>query len=307
MLQTILGSTGIIGTEIAKSLPQYTEHIRLVSRNPKQVNPYDEILQADLLDAEQTIKAVEGSEVVYLTPGLQYNIKIWREQWPQIMQNTIEACKRAGAKLVFFDNVYMYGMVDGWMTEESPYKPVSRKGEVRAQIAKMLMKEAEKGNLQALIARSADFYGPNAGTGVGNVLVIDNYMKGKKAQWMGDVNKKHSFTYTADAGKATALLGNTESAFNQEWLLPTAKDTLTGKEFIELAAKLAEVDPKYMILKKSMLRMAGLFNGLIRELAEMYYQYQFDYLFDSSKFEKSFDFQATSYKDGIEECIKASE
>ena len=303
--QTILGSTGVIGTEIARSLPQYTEHIRLVSRNPRKVNSDDEIMPADLLDEEQTLKAVEGSEVVYLCPGLEYNSKVWREQWPRIMQNTINACKKAGSRLVFFDNVYMYGRVEGWMTEKSPYKPDSKKGRVRAQIAEMLLDEIRQGYMQALIARSADFYGPGATLGIGNVLVLDKLARGKKAQWMGDINARHSFTYTVDAGKATALLGNTKSAFNQQWHLPTDMEVLTGKEFIELSAKVAGTEPKYMLIKKGMLTMMGLFNTTLREIAEMYYQNQYDYLFDSSKFDKAFDFQITSYSDGIAQTIKS--
>ncbi len=118
-MQTILGANGIISTELAKALPRYTDKIRLVSRNPRKVNETDEIFSADLMNKEQTLAVVAGSEVVYLTAGLQYNISVWREQWPVIMRNVIDACIVHHAKLVFFDNVYMYGKVNGWMTEET--------------------------------------------------------------------------------------------------------------------------------------------------------------------------------------------
>ena len=98
------------------------------------------------------------------------------------------------------------------------------------------MDEVKKGNLQALIARAPDFYGPGTPLSFVNVMVIQNYAKGKKAQWMGNDRKKHSFIFTPDAGKATAMLGNTPSAFNQVWHLPTDQNTLTGKEFIEMTA-----------------------------------------------------------------------
>jgi len=82
------------------------------------------------------------------------------------MVNTIEACKRTRAKLIFFDNVYMYGEVHVPMTEQTPYAPCSKKGAVRAEIATALMDEIKAGNLTAMIARSADFYGPNTKNGV---------------------------------------------------------------------------------------------------------------------------------------------
>ena len=93
-MQTILGSSGVIGRELAKALPQYPDKIRLVSRNPKKVNGGDELFKANLLNADETMKAIEDWEVVYLTVGLQYDINIWRKQWPTLMQNVIDACKK---------------------------------------------------------------------------------------------------------------------------------------------------------------------------------------------------------------------
>lgn len=304
-MQTILGSTGVIGTELAKSLTQHTDKIRLVSRNPKRVNPTDQLVVADLTNPEQVLTAVEGSEVVYLTVGLEYKIGVWQNQWPLIMQNVIEACKTNKAKLVFFDNVYAYGLVRGWMKEDTLVNPASKKGEVRAQIAQMIMSEVEKGHLDALIARAADFYGPNTPLSFATVTVFHNLQKGKTAQWFVDANKKHSMTYTPDAGKATAILGNTTSAYNQIWHLPTDKNVLTGKEFIELAAKAFGVEPKYIVLKKWMIQMVGYFVPVVKESIEMLYQNEHDYLFDSTKFEKAFNFTPTSYQDGIAETVKS--
>jgi len=298
-MQTILGSSGVIGNELAKSLTQYTNKIRLVSRNPKKVNPTDELFTANLLKAEEVLKAVEGSEVVYLTVGIQYKTSMWQQQWPLIMKNVIEACKQNNSKLVFFDNVYVYGRVNGWMKEDTPIKPVSRKGEVRKQVTEMLMNEVENGNLKAIIARAADFYGPNTPLSFVTVTVFENFKKGKKAMWFIDAEKKHSFTYTPDAGKATAMLGNSDSTYNQVWHLPSDKNVLTGKEFIELSAEAFGVKPEYTVLKKWMIKMAGLFNSNVRESVEMLYQNDSDYLFDSTKFENAFNFRPTSYEEGI--------
>lgn len=304
-MQTILGSTGVIGTELAKSLTQYTDKIRLVSRNPKSVNSTDQLVIADLTNPEQVLNAVEGSDVVYLTAGLQYKINIWQTQWPIIMKNVISACKTHKAKLVFFDNVYAYGLVKGWMKEDTLVNPVSKKGEVRAQIAQMIMNEVERGSLDAMIARAADFYGPNTPLSFATVTVFQNLKRGKKAQWFIDANKKHSMTYTPDAGKATAILGNTSSAYNQIWHLPTDKNALTGKEFIELTAKAFGVEPRYTVLKKWMIQVVGTFIPVVKESIEMLYQNEHDYLFESTKFEKAFNFTPTSYQDGIAETVKS--
>src|ERR1019366_8883305 len=116
---TILGAGGAIGDELAKLLAARNQPFRVVGRHPRTVPGAAETVVADLSDPDQTIRAVTGSSMVHLLVGLKYELKVWQEMWPRIMSNTIEACKRAGAKLIFFDNVYMYGRVKGPMTEET--------------------------------------------------------------------------------------------------------------------------------------------------------------------------------------------
>ena len=305
-MQTILGSGGAIGIELAKALPAFTNKIRLVSRNPQKVNDTDELLSADLLDADAVKKAVKGSNVVYVTVGFPYSLKVWQKNWPIFVSNVIQACIEHKCKLVFFDNIYMYDpdYLNG-MTEETPINPPSKKGKVRAEIVKMIMDKVKTGELTALIARSADFYGPQVQTSMLTETVIKPLSNGKKANWLGPVNYKHSFTYTPDAGKATALLGNTEDAYNQVWHVPTADNPPTGKEWIEIIAKELGVKPKYQALSKFLVRIIGLFVPIMKEMVEMLYQYDRDYDFNSKKFETRFDIKPTSYHDGIKEIIKS--
>ena len=305
-MQTILGSGGAIGIELAKALKGYTTEIRLVSRHPQKVNETDELVAADLTNPSDVHKAVAGSSVAYLTVGLPYNIKVWREKWPLIMRNVINSCEKHKVKLVFFDNIYMYdpNYLNG-MTENTPVNPSSKKGKIRAEIVQMIMDEIEAGKLTALIARAADFYGPGVQkTSVLYETVIRPLKNGKKANWMGGITFQHSYTYTPDAGKATALLGNTDDAYNQVWHLPTAANPLTGKEWIEAIAKELGVKPKYQAAPKFMIRMIGLFIPTMSEMVEMMYQYDRDYVFDSSKFENRFGIRATTYPEGIKEAIK---
>ena len=297
-MTTILGAGGAIGNELAKILAASNTPFRLVSRSPKPVAGA-ELLAADLADREQTIRAVAGSSVVHLLAGLKYELRVWQELWPRIMANAIEACKRAQAKLIFFDNVYMYGKVDGPMMEDTPYAPCSKKGEIRAKIATSLMNEVKTGGLSAMIARSADFYGPGTQNGVPNVLVFEAFAKGSKASWLVNAAVPHSLTFTPDAARGLTLLAERESAWNQVWHLPTTVDPPTGKDFIAMAAKEFGVSPKYRVLSTPMLWLAGWFNPLVRESYEMLYQNDSPYLFDSTKFAKEFGFTGTPYLEGI--------
>ena len=298
-MQTILGAGGAIGTELVRELAQMREPVRLVGRHPRSAPGATEVVAADISSLDQTISAVSGSNVVYLLVGLKYDIGVWRELWPRIMSNAIEACKRASAKLIFFDNVYLYGKVGGPMTEDAPANPCSKKGEVRAQIVATLLSEVRAGKLNAMIARSADFYGPRVRTGVPNILIFDKFAKRSTASWLVDDSVPHSYTYTVDAAKSLALLANSESAWNQTWHIPTAPNPPTGKDFIRMAAREFGVEPKYRVLSRPLIKIAGLFDSDIRESYEMLYQSDSEYLFDSTKFSKAFRFEPVSYAEGI--------
>lgn len=300
-MHTILGAGGPVANALTRQLIERNENIRLVSRRPAAITGSNISWQkADLLNFAEVLDAVKGSEVFYLTAGLVYDKDVWRQQWPVIMQNMINAAKETGARFIFFDNVYMYGLVNGPMTEDTPYHPSSVKGEVRAKIATQLMDEIKAGNLNASILRGADFYGAESMNSFLDSMVLAKYAKGEKAQWMGNPNCLHSFTYLPDCGTAMRLLGETPEADNQIWHVPTAKP-MTGHQFMQLAASVYGVDPKYMRISKLMLQLLGVFNKLIRGTIEMYYQTDHDYIFDSSKFESHFKVKPTLYKDGITE------
>jgi nucleoside-diphosphate-sugar epimerase len=306
-MQTILGAGGAIGSELAKALTKYTDQIRIVSRNPQAVNKTDQLFKADLTRREEVLAAIEGSEIVYVVVGFPYNLKVWQDSWPPFIHNVIDGCKANNSKLVFFDNIYMVDINHiGNITEDAPMRPPSKKGAVRAEVDRQIIQAYETGEIKALIARSADFYGPNIGNSVFQETVVNNLMKGKSANWLASAKYKHSMTYTPDAAIATAILGNTEDAYNQIWNLPTAADPPTGKEWIEACARELGVKPKMMVASKFIIRMMGLFNPIMKELLEMMYQNDRDYIFNSSKFEKRFDFKPTPYAEGIKKVVEAA-
>lgn len=298
-MHTILGANGIIAQELSRALAVQTSNIRQVSRNPRKVNQTDKLFPANLLDGKATAKAVAGSDVAYLVAGLKYSASVWQEQWPRVMRNVIDACKQHGTRLVFFDNVYAYGLVDGVMTEDTPFNPTSKKGEVRAKIATMLLDEMRSGNLQAMIVRAADFYGPGAVQSFPHATVFERLRAGKTPQWIGNPHAVHTFTFTPDAGRAVALLGRSSEAYGQTWHLPTTKEPLTGADFVRLACDQTGQPDKLQVVPRWLLRLMGLFMHVLRENEEMMYQFEYDYRFDSSKIESAFGLQPTPYRQGI--------
>lgn len=300
-MQTILGANGQIAEELIRELHRnYTTDLRLVSRNPKKVNGTDQLFPANLLDAQATDKAVEGSDIAYLTVGLPMNAQMWVEQFPVMMQNVIEACKKHHCKLVFFDNTYMYAKTSEPQTEESPFVPVGEKSTVRAKIATMLLDEMDKKNMEAVICRAPEFYGPGRTQSITNSLIFDNIKQGKKLKFPLKDNTLRTLIWTPDASRAMALIGNTPGAYNQTWHLPCDDNRLTYQELINLASKIYHRELKYTVLKMWMFKLGGLFNEQSKEVQELLPRYKYDNIFISEKFKKRFpDFKVTTYREGV--------
>lgn len=297
-VHSVIGGNGTIGEETVRHLVAAGCQVRVVQRHPAPVTESVATASADVFDLDGLTRAVGGSDVVYLIIGLPYDAKIWLEGFPRAVSNAVEAARRVGARLVYFDNVYMYGPVPGIMTEKTPDHPTTQKGIARARAARVLMDAVEKGTIRGLIARSADFYG--------NYRPFDmvrdiagKLAKGRKAQLLLSDDKVHSLTYIPDAGRAVAALGQRQDAFNDIWHMPTDPDALTGAQLVDLIAALLGTQARHTVVPKIMLRMAGLFNRNVRGLLEMSYQFEQDYRFDSSKIARAFAITATPMRQGL--------
>jgi nucleoside-diphosphate-sugar epimerase len=303
MLHTILGINGPIGKGLATELKNRGQQVRGISRRPFHGDW--EYVTADVLNLQQLTAATEGSDVIYLCVGLKYDINIWSRDWQTVMSNCINASLANNAKLVFIDNVYMYGLVEGEMTETTPSKPNSKKGVVRMHIADMLLDAFANKGLKGCIGRAADFYGPDCANSFVNMLVFEKFAKQKSANWLGKDDVVHSFTFTNDIFKSLATLGMDDRSNGQIWHLPTKENPLTGKQMIALAAQEMGVPAKHSNLGNFMVWVGGLFNPLVKESKEMMYQNNNPYIFDSSKYQHTFgDVIPTTYQEGVKATAK---
>lgn len=300
-MQTVLGANGQIGTELARELYRnHTRDLRLVSRNPRRLHESDELVAADLLDPEQADRAVAGSEIAYLTVGLPPDSKLWAQQLPVMMRNVIDACETHGAKLVFFDNTYMYSPTASPQTEQTPFRPVGSKAQTRANIAAMLLDAMEQGRVEGVICRAPEFYGPGATQSLSNSMVFSRIGRGEKALIPLSDSTRRTLIWTPDASRATALIGNTPSAYGQTWHLPCADDHPDYAQLVTWAGQAWGKAAKSSVLSRPMLAMARLFNKELREFWPLMPRYGVDLDFDSSKFKRAFpDFEVTGYAEGL--------
>jgi len=224
------------------------------------------------------------------------------------MKNVTTACLHHGVRLVFFDNIYALSRDHlNPITESSPLQPSSKKGEIRAEVIKILMESVEKKGLLGLIARSADFLTLEENKGMIKPLLYDRMKKNQQAQWICNAKVIHTFSYLPDLGKGTALLGTTPDVMQQVWNLPTDPSPMTGVDWIRLMAEEMPASEKYTTISAGMIRFLGLFIPYMRELVEMLYQYDRDYYFDSSKFNRYFKFIPTPPREAIQQMLKEIE
>ena len=301
-MQTILGANGQIAVELAKELAlSHTADLRLVSRSPRKVKDTDTVMSADLMDADQTRAAVEGSEIVYFAAGLPANTAMWEAQFPTMLHNALDAARAAGSRFAYFDNTYMYPQDDRIQDEHTEFAPVGRKGRVRAAMATSVVEEMECGDIPVLLGRAPEFYGPGRTQGFTSSLLIDRLKAGQKPRVPVRDDTLRTLIWTPDASRALALLGNTPDAYGQTWHLPVDHDRLTYRELVAIATEIFGRTPGYRVLPEWVLRAAGIFDAEAREIRELLPRYRADNLFDSTKFRNRFpDFRVTTYREGIE-------
>lgn len=305
-MHTILGANGIIGEELAKKLrASYSNKIKLIGRNPKKLHLEDVICKADLFNIQDVHKALEDTEIAYLTVGLPYTSDVWLRDWVRIMANVIEGCKQQNCKLVYFDNTYAYPQDVILQKEDTPLRSIGKKGRGKKLAAELLLKAIEENEIEALICRAPEFYGPGKTKSFTNALIFENIQKGKKPKVFLKDDVLRTLIYTPDASKAMALLGNTPDAYGQTWHLPCDDNRLTSKEFIEQISVQLGDQIKYDVLSCFKLKIAALFHVMVKETQELFPRYKIDNIFDSSKFKARFpDFEVTTYQEGIEEILK---
>jgi len=296
----VLGA-GQVGTVIARELLARGKRVRQIRRTTGQGRPGIECVSGDLSDLSFAETATRGATVLYDCVNPAYDR--WQQDLPGLHAGVLHAAARSGAKLVQLDNLYMYGAPDGPMTEESAIAPQSRKGELRARLAEATLAAARRGDVRVAIARASDFYGPEflRATMFGPHF-YDRVLAGKSALCQGDPDQPHSYSYGPDAGLAMIALGEAQGddVFGQVWHLPVAPAETTRAMMARFATALGR-EIRVRHLPDWVLRTAGVFAPVLREVAEMTYQWKKPFVLDDSAWRARFGsaVAATPLNEGV--------
>lgn len=301
-LHLIFG-TGPVGCWIARNLIEIGLPVRAINKSgqrPELMPVAVEIIAADASDVPQAATAADGATVVYQALNPSYHQ--WHQFFPGLQAGALAAAAANGARYVSIDNLYMYDATHP-ITENSPIRPQSQKGQLRARMAEEVLAAHQRGDIQATILRSSDYYGPGVtGSALGE-MVFGNLVAGKKAQVGGSAKMPHSFAYIEDVGRAAALLGTRDEALGRVWLAPHAP-ALTQGEMVERACHLLSLPLKLSTISPLMMRLAGLFIPEARASVEMMYEFTQPFVVDSRKFEQTFQIKATAVDEGLRRTVE---
>ncbi|USB31863.1 NAD-dependent epimerase/dehydratase family protein [Paenibacillus sp. YPG26] len=295
-MNVVLG-TGPLGQAVMQELLKRGEPVTMVNSSGK--GPLAEgvqVLQADLLNEVQARQMLKGAEVIYHCASPAYHK--WDQLFGRMQENIVNGAAESGAKLIVAENLYMYGPVGSVMKENLPFAAMTKKGRVRGELSEQLLKAHREGKVQVVIGRGSDFFGP----GVLNSAVGERFfkpiMKGKPSSVFGDPDTTHTYTYIGDFGSALVTLGSCEEAFGEVWHVPNAP-AVTTRQFAKLVGASLGTEGSIQPMGRTMLRIGGLFIPAARESIEMLYQFENDFIVDSSKFSLKFGINATPMEESI--------
>lgn len=287
-LHVILGA-GQIGARLAEVLLARGHRVRLVRRSaPAFARPGLEWARGDVTDPAFAARAGQGATVVYDCMNPLYTE--WSQRLLPLGQGAIDVARTAGARLVALDCLYMYGRPEKAIDETTPMNPCSRKGELRVKLAEARLAAHARGDVRVTIGRASDFFGTDLPYSMFSDRFYQRVLAGKKGECTGDPNMPHSYTYAPDVAKALATLGdaaNAGAAMGRVWLLPTVPAESTQALGRRLGQAMG-VSVEFARLPKIALDALGLFVPMVREIAEMAYQWEVPYSIDDSRFRAAF-------------------
>jgi nucleoside-diphosphate-sugar epimerase len=258
-----------------------------------------DVVAADASDAGLATAAAAGAGVVYQAMNPAYDK--WPGLFPGLQAGALAAAKAAGARYVSIENLYMYDS-SAVMTEESPQRPVSKKGELRRRMADEVAAAHARGDVEAVQLRSADYYGPGVTESAVGELVVGRLLAGKKAQVGGSASQPHSFAFIEDVGRAAAELGVRDEATGTVWFAPHAPPLTQGDMVAGICRELGR-EPALSVISPTMMRLAGLFSAGAKETVEMLYEFTQPFVVDSGRIEREFGLIATPSDEGIRRTV----
>jgi len=305
----LFGAAGAIGQSIAAAIRAEGQPYRVVGRSEASLrqafgaDPLAEIVTWNPDVPESVQAAAAGVETLIYLVGVNY----WQfELHPEVMRKTLAGAIAAGVKnILLIGTVYPYGRAQSRpVREDHPRQPHTFKGRMRRAQEDLLTQAHADGSIRATVLRLPDFYGP----GVEASLLhgaAKAAVQGGTADMVGPLDLPHEFVFVPDVGPVVVKLIKTPAAFGKIWHCAGAGVT-TQREIVSEMERQTGRKLKLRVVGKTLLRLLGLFNPMMREMVEMHYLLSEPLIMDDSALQRLLGpIRKTSYAEGVRQTLAA--
>ena len=254
-------------------------------------------VQLDLLaDYQKQLHKFNGVDMVYFCAAPHY--WLWHRELVPIVRAALDIAQALHLPLIYADNLYAYGKPTGPLNEQSPLAPIGHKGKARKTALELVLAAHESGKVHTAVVQASDFYGPEVDISIIGRNVFTSALDGKTVYCLGNIDKPHSFTFIDDFADAMINVAADRTCYGQVWYAPCA-EPISFRNVVELIAQTRQLTPKIRVAPKLLFLLMGLRNKAIKELREVYYLYDSDFIVNSQKYESYFGIKAKSLEEGI--------
>jgi nucleoside-diphosphate-sugar epimerase len=270
---------GPVGTQTALRLADAGADVRVATRSGAGPDhPRVDRVVADASDPARMRELASDAVAVYNCANPTYTR--WDTDWPPISAALLEAAAAAGAVLATVSNLYGYGRVTGPMDARTPLAPNDHKGEVRTVMWREALAAHEAGRVRVVEVRASDY--ADAGANSHLARNAPAVLAGRTAWVLGGADQPHSWTTTHDTARLLVDVAADESTHGRAWLVPSAPPRTQREALGDIAAAAGVPAPRVRVLGPNVLRTAGLFSPMLRELSGTAYQFTSPFVVDHS-------------------------
>lgn len=280
MTTVVLGAGGGIGSHVVDALLAAGRPVRAVTRRPTPLPDGAEPSVADLRDPAALRAVLAGAAVVVHAAQPAYTR--WGQEFPSLTAAIADAAE--GTRLVFADNLYGYGPVDGPLTEDLPGAATDAKGRVRVAMAGDLLRRHAEGRLEVVIGRASDYFGPRGTATVAGDTMVPAAIRGATVRVTGRADVPHSWSYLPDVGRALALLADAPAG--RVFHLPVAPPC-SQQELADAFARAAgRGRARVSALPGPLHRVLAPVHPMLRELLGTRHQFAAPFVVDDGRFRR---------------------
>lgn len=266
---TVLGVNGRIGQYAARAFAAAGWRVIGFGRQDRVHIPGTEFVSGDADTAADIARACEDAAVVVNALNLPYD-KWHGGRYEAQMRAVLDGLKGSGKTMIYAGNIYNYAADAHVITPQTPQRPEKDKGAIRVRLEDMLDEASRAGDLQVLIVRAPDFYGPEVTGTAFDLVMMRNIAKGKLV-YPGDPAIRHSWAYLPDLGRAYERVASARHTLSRFENLLFRGHVATGHEMIAAIREVVPGDLRVSRLSWTFMAAVGLFVPVVREVVKMSY------------------------------------